>query len=134
MITSLMHIAVYTADIKASADFYCRVLGGEQCFTVNDDNGEPFMMYIRFAPMQYIELFRAESDAEPVKTPVGFTHLCFTVPDIFEAEKKVREAGWPIRVAPKKGNYGNWQMWMKTPEGMDMELMQTLPDFLNGNA
>ena len=59
MIESMMHIAIYATDMRRSSDFYCRVLGGEQVFTVNGEDGEPSMMYIRLAPGQYIEI-RAE--------------------------------------------------------------------------
>lgn len=134
MIESLMHIALYASDMRRSADFYCRVLGGEQVFTVNGDDGEPVMMYIRLAPGQYIEMFPAPKGAEPLKTPVGFAHLCLTVPDIQAAAEAVRAAGWPIRVEPKEGKYGNRQLWIRDPDGLDIELMQVLPNFLNGNA
>ena len=134
MIESMMHIALYATDMRKSADFYCRVLGGRQVFTVNNDDGDPVMMYIRLVPGQYIEMFHAQPGAEPVKSPVGFTHLCLTVPDIQAAAEAVRAAGWPIRIEPKKGRYGNYQCWIQDPDGMDIELMQVLPDFLNGNA
>ena len=134
MIESMMHIAIYATDMRRSSDFYCRVLGGEQVFTVNGEDGEPSMMYIRLAPGQYIEMFRAAQGAEPVKSPVGFTHLCLTVPDIQMAAETVRNHGWPIRVEPKAGKYGNYQFWIRDPDGMDIELMQTLPNFLMGNA
>lgn len=134
MIESLMHIAIYATDMRRSADFYCRVLGGEQVFTVNGEDGEPSMMYIRLAPGQYIEMFRAAPGAEAVKSPVGFTHLCLTVSDIQSAADEVRARGWPIRVEPKAGKYGNYQLWIRDPDGMDIELMQVLPNFLMGNA
>lgn len=133
-ITGLMHIAIHAADMRRSADFYCRVLGGEQVFTVNAEDGEPSMMYIRLAPGQYIEMFRAVPGAEAVSSPVGFTHLCLTVPDIQAAAEELRRHNWPIRVEPKAGKYGNYQLWIRDPDGMDIELMQTLPDFLGGNA
>ena len=133
-INAMMHIAVFATDMKRSADFYCRVLGGEIVFDRKDDAGGSDMMYIRMAPGQYIEMFRAAPDAERVSSPVGFTHLCLTVPDIEEAAAAVRAAGWPIRVEPKAGRYGNYQLWIRDPDGMDIELMQILPNFLNGNA
>ncbi len=134
MIESMMHIALYASDMRRSADFYCRVLGGEQVFTVNGEDSEPVMLYIRLAPGQYIEMFPAAEGAEAVKSPVGFTHLCLTVPDIQTAAAELRAKGWPIRVEPKAGKYGNYQLWIRDPDGMDIELMQVLPDFLNGNA
>lgn len=134
MIESMMHIALYATDMRRSADFYCRVLGGEQVFTVNGEDGEPNMMYIRLVPGQYIEMFRAPEGSEAVRSPVGFAHLCLTVPDIQAAAEQVRQSGWPIRVEPKAGKYGNYQLWIRDPDGMDIELMQVLPDFLMGNA
>lgn len=134
MIENIMHVAVYATDMRRSADFYCRVLGGEQVFTVNGDDGEPNMMYLRLAPGQYIEMFRAPEGAGMVKSPAGFAHLCLTVPDIQSAAEAVRASGWPIRVEPKAGKYGNYQFWIRDPDGMDIEIMQILPDFLMGNA
>ena len=134
MVESLMHIALNCTDLPRSADFYCRVLGGESVFTVNGEDGAPVMMYVRMAPGQYIEMFAAGPDKTPVQSPAGFAHLCFTVPDIEKAAEAVRAAGWPIRVEPKAGRYGNYQLWIRDPDGTDIELMQVLPDFLNGNA
>ena len=134
MIENIMHVAVYATDIRRSAEFYCRVLGSEQVFTVNGDDGEPNMMYLRLAPGQYIEMFRAPEGAGIVKSPVGFAHLCLTVPDIQSAAEAIRASGWPIRVEPKAGKYGNYQFWIRDPDGMDIEIMQILPDFLMGNA
>ena len=134
MIESMMHLAVYATDMNRSADFYCRGLGGEQVFTVNDEDGTPGMMYIRLAPGQYIEMFRAAPGAEAVRSPVGFAHLCLTVPDIYAAADELRSRSWPIRVGPKAGKYGNYQLWIRDPDGMDIEIMQVLPDFLMGNA
>ena len=133
-INAMMHIAIFATDMQKSAAFYCDVLGGEVVFDRKDESGASDMMYIRMAPGQYIEMFRAEPGTEKVSSPVGFTHLCLTVPDIEEAAEAVRKSGWPIRVEPKAGRYGNYQFWIRDPDGMDIELMQILPNFLNGNA
>ena len=52
---------------------------------------------------------------------------------IYEAEKQVKAAGWPAKPV-RKGKYGNYQLWIADPDGLEIECMQILPDFLLGNA
>ena len=132
MIQSIGHIAAHVSDLDRALDFYCRVLGGKKVFE-GTENGEVNMCYVKFCDGQYIELFKPEPGAEKHATGIGFMHLCLTVPDIYEAEKQVKAAGWPAKPV-RKGKYGNYQLWIADPDGLPIELMQILPDFLLGNA
>jgi catechol 2,3-dioxygenase-like lactoylglutathione lyase family enzyme len=38
--------------------------------------------------------------------------------------------GYPIDDGPKRGKYGNIQVWVTDPDGVRIELMETLEDFL----
>lgn len=132
MIESIGHIAVHVSDLEQSLDFYCRVLGGRKVFE-GTENGEVNMCYVKFSDGNYIELFKTEPGAQKCSSDIGFMHLCLTVPDIYEAEKQVKAAGWPAKPV-RKGKYGNYQLWIADPDGLSIELMQILPDFLLGNA
>ena len=133
MIQSIGHIAVRVSDLDRSVDFYCRVLGGKKVFE-GTENGEVNMCYVKFCEGQYIELFKPGPDAPPMAHDrIGFMHLCLTVTDIYEAEKQVKAAGWPSKPV-RKGKYGNYQLWIADPDGLEIECMQILPDFLLGNA
>lgn len=133
MILSIGHIALRTGNIAESLDFYTRVLGGEKVFTGYEE-GKANLVYVKLADGTYVELFIGGTEKREKRTDeTGFMHLCLTVDDIFAEEKRIRGTGWPIG-AVRKGKYGNYQLWITDPDGNEIELMQILPDFLQGHA
>ena len=48
--------------------------------------------------------------------------------DIFEVEKALLAAGWPVDIAPKQGLDTNWQCWATDPDGNKIEFMQLSPE------
>lgn len=132
MIQAIGHIALRVRDLDRSVQFYTQVLGGEHVFDGMKD-GTVNLVYVKLAPNTYVELFRSEPEAEKGSTEIGFMHLCLTVEDIHEAEKTLLKSGWPASPI-RKGKYGNYQIWIRDPDGNEIELMQILPDFLMGKA
>ena len=57
MITSLAHVAFHVTDMQKSLDFYCGVLGLTKAFELHDDEGQPWIVYLKVCKGQFIELF-----------------------------------------------------------------------------
>lgn len=129
MIKRIGHLALTVEDMDKSLHFYCHILGFQRAFDIKDDNGMPWIEYIKVCDGQFIELFYGgESKPESVKGAIGFNHLCLEVHDIHEIASRLKSQGWPLDVEPKKGKDGNYQCWTKDPDGNRIEFMQLEPD------
>ena len=56
MIKALSHIAVHVTDMDKSLEFYCEVLGLPEQFRLTRDDGEVWLLYLKVAQRQFIEL------------------------------------------------------------------------------
>ena len=130
MITGIGHIAVTVKDMTESFRFYTHALGFRRAFAFrHPDTGAPWIEYLSIAPGQFIELFYGGAEEQPWHdSVVGFNHLCFEVDDIQTSVQRIRDAGYPIDEEPKLGLDGNWQAWVRDPNGVRIELMQIMPD------
>ena len=94
------HVSINTRDMKASADFYGRILGWKQMETVPFDGFS--LVYFQVPGGGRLELFdyggknphgkRDDSEA-------GLRHLAFTVDNVDEAEKMLRANGVTVTMA-----------------------------------
>lgn len=128
-ITALGHLALYVSDMKRSEDFYSRVLGFPKVFELKDDKGNPWINYYKVGSSQFVELFhpRGEESAT-LKPTVGFSHVCFVVDDIKRTEAEILKQGGTMDRPIKLGVDGNYQAWVRDPDGNRVELMQLMPD------
>ncbi|MEK3732307.1 MULTISPECIES: VOC family protein [Paenibacillus] len=127
-IKQIAHLAFDVADMEQSLHFYCDVLGFTRAFDIRDDQGNPWIEYIKVTEGQFVELFYGGRDkpAAPPR-PVGFSHLCLEVEDIHETAEHLRRHGVKLDVEPVKGKDHNWQCWAKDPDGNRIEFMQLDP-------
>ena len=104
MFNDLMHIAFYTEKMDEMVDFYTNKLGGEVISLVRystylnrDDRpklqevakimpNEIFNIYIKLAPNQFIEFFKADPKMKDhnktMNEQKGYSHFALTVDDI----------------------------------------------------
>lgn len=131
MITGIGHVAFRVKDLEESIRFYTEFLGLKETFRLLHDSGEPWLVYLQINANTFIELFPEGKDKVPVTADsTGFMHLCLQVDNIFATIDTLRQRGLECSDAPKKGKDGNWQYWIKDPDGNDIELMQIMPDSL----
>ena len=130
MIQGTGHIAITVRDMNESIRFYTQALGFRRAFSFrHPDTGAPWIEYLHFSEGQFIELFYGGAEERDWHDGhIGFNHLCFRVDDIQATVRSIRESGVPIDVEPKQGVDGNWQAWIRDPNGIRIELMQILPD------
>ena len=129
MIRRLGHLALRVADMEKALDFYCAKLGLKRAFNLDSPSGEPWIVYLKVAEGQFIELFYGGT--EPVlltQSSIGFNHLCLEVADIQETAERMRQQGVRLDVEPKRGMDHNWQCWVRDPDGNRIEFMQLMPE------
>lgn len=128
MLKGNAHIAFVVSDMDKSLHFYSEVLGFEQAFKLDDDEGKPWINYLKVADGQFIELFYGGT-REYISNPknAGSTHICFEVDDIYEFANHLKKHGIELDSEPKQGKDLNLQCWAKDPDGFPIEFMQLDP-------
>ncbi len=133
---SLGHIALKCRDLNASLAFYEK-LGFPEFLRLNEEDGQPWIIYLRFNDDLYLELFPGAPD-EPAPGPntTGVNHLSLTVDDIEVAEAHLKEVGIPL-TQPRKDTRGldrNRGMWIADPDGNRIEIMEMAPNCIQYEA
>lgn len=131
---SLGHIALKVRDLQKSIDFYEK-LGFPEFLRLNEENGEPWIVYIRFDDNLYLELFPGgEGPANTQGT--GVSHLSLTVDDIEATERHLQKVGIALE-SPRKDVRGldrNRGMWIVDPDGTRIEIMEMAPNCIQFEA
>ncbi len=120
----ISHLAFDVSDMEKSLDFYCGKLGFEKAFSLNDENGNPWIEYIKVCTGQFIELFYGGKKENPKS---AYSHLCLQVEDIYEIQERMEAMGVQIDVPVKQGKDKNMQCWVHDPDGNRIEFMQIMP-------
>ena len=128
MLTHLAHIALGVSDMEKSLDFYCGLLGLTKAFELHDDNDQPWIIYLKISDGQFIELFyNAKGPVDPYWGKAGYQHFCFGVDDIWAFTERLHSRGLYLDKNPTMGKDTNYQIWVKDPDGVDIEIMQLEP-------
>lgn len=114
------HLALSVRDMEKSIEFYTKVFGFTRAFSLKDEQGNPWIEYVKVAPGKFIELFYGNNK----ENSGSFNHICFTVDDVQEMTRRIEAAGEKIIIGPKVGVDGNWQVWTVDPDGNKIEIMQ----------
>jgi catechol 2,3-dioxygenase-like lactoylglutathione lyase family enzyme len=120
MVTALHHVNVtVSAELEQAAkDFYRSVLGLEQV-------PKPATSRQSGAWYQIGETQLHLSVEDESMGPLSSRHVCFTVSDLAEAEKRFREAGVEIIPDPRP-NPGLPRFYVRDPGGNQLEISQSL--------
>ena len=128
MIKALSHIAVRVTDMDKSLDFYCRILGLPEQFRLTRENGDIWLIYLRVADRQFIELFPGAQGAYERSETAALVHICLEVDDIQEAYRELTARGLVPHKEPVQGACGAWQFWTSDPDGNPIEFHQFTPE------
>lgn len=133
---TLGHINIKTRDLKASIKFY-ETLGFKTFLELTDEDHKPWIVYLRFDDMLYLEL-TGGGTALPAPGPevTGFNHLCITVDSIETAAKELEAAGIALMnpLSLKIGLDNNRGAWVADPDGNRIELMEMAPNCVQYDA
>ena len=117
MIKQLAHLCIQTRDLEATERFYRDALGCEKAFEFLRQN-KWFGFYLKLGHNSFIEVFEGETSE-----PGNINHLALEVEDIDDAIRRVKEHGYEIG-EKKLGCDNTWQVWLKDPNGVRIELQQ----------
>ncbi|MBO7710246.1 MAG: VOC family protein [Lachnospiraceae bacterium] len=128
------HMAITVSDMEKSIRFYTEGFGMKKAFDLaRPETGEPWIVYLYIGKGQFIELFYGgENPYSWDEKDRAYNHLCFAVDDIQEAVARIENAGYEMEKPIKQGCDGNWQAWIRDPDGVRIEIMQlgeTSPQF-----
>ena len=122
------HVSLNVKDIRASADFYGRVLGFRQLQTVPCDGFS--LVYFQVPGGGRLELFDyggKNPDAQRDETEAGLRHLAFAVDDVDQAGKRLAEQGVKITLpATDLPDLGCRVLLFQDPNGVTLEFCQKL--------
>ena len=127
-IKSLAHAALKVKDLDRSLAFYRDTLGFAEMMRINNEDGSLLLVYLRMTDTQFIEIFPGgEGDEAPGWNANAINHFCLEVADIHETAMALRERNLTFLHEPKVGLDGNWQCWIRDPDGNRIEFMQMMP-------
>ena len=128
-VSSIGHVAIRVKEIERTLDFYVNKLGFAEMMRIDRDD-RLWIVYLRITDDQYLEIFpEGTGDRTPEREPVGYNHMCLTVPDIQQCARELEAAGVPlIREVLKHPADNNWQCWIEDPDGHRIELMEMASD------
>lgn len=128
LIIGLTHAAVRVTDLARSLQFYCDLLGLPEQFRLTNDSGEPWLVYLKVAEHQFIELFPGAEGAHEAPKGAGVVHICLEVDDIQATYAELTARGLQTRGEPMLGADGSWQFWTADPDGNPIEFHQFTPE------
>lgn len=123
------HACFVVKDMEASLDFYCQKLGLKLIGIQDNDEGKPWLYYVRIADGVYLELIPDGQGENPNTgwNSRGFNHLCLETDNLMEDVESLRAKGVQIDQEPKSSADLNWQAWIHDPDGNKIELMMIDP-------
>lgn len=123
-VKAIAHTAYRCADMEKSLHFYCEVLGLPKAFDIEDDKGDPWIIYIKVCDNQFIELFYTDGNGILISKNSSYAHLCLEVTDIYGFCERIKSKGYHLDSEPRQGKDQNIQAWLTDPDGNRVELMQ----------
>ena len=121
-ITSVSHLAVFSADMAKSEAFYVNDLGGVK----RDDPENPAGVRYYFSPIQFVEVLPL-----PAKQPDAdnrMDHMAYNTADVTAMRRYLRAQKIAVADRIHKGSDGSRWFDVKDPEGNTVEFVQPPKD------
>ena len=103
-IVGITHCSFYCNDYEKMLHFYRDTLEIPAIFTLRNEDGTPWLTYLKVAQRQFIELFNDRYAPSAKWGEYSFSHVSLLVSDIFEAVRTLEATMRPSRC-------GRWRRW-----------------------
>jgi catechol 2,3-dioxygenase-like lactoylglutathione lyase family enzyme len=87
-VVMMNHVGINVPDITGAVTYYTQKMGYREAFRVNDDKGQPRIVYLQISRNTFLELNPANA-----QRPAGFTHYGLHVENAAEAVARFRKSG-----------------------------------------
>lgn len=124
MIKGIHHKGLQVTDMKETLDFYCKTLGFKHAFDLKDEDGNPWIEYVKVAEGSFVEFFYGGRKEEKHQ----YDHICFQVDDIDTLAEELKGKNVTFAAELSVGKDTNKQFWLRDPDGNWLEFMQLNPD------
>ena len=122
------HVAFRVADLEASIRWYAAAFGASEAFRATTDTGAVQLVYVEFAPGQYVEFFpNGKNRAPELPDPLGYGHTCLLVDDLDASLAHLATLGVTPANGPRTGRAGQRLAFINDPDGNRLELMEVPP-------
>ena len=122
------HVGINVPNVAEAVTYYTQKMGYREAFRVNDDKGEPRLVYMQISRNTFLEL----QPARP-QQPAGFTHYGLVVDNAAAAVAAFRARGLTVTDVTKsdtKVNLAN----ITDPYMGRVELVELTPESLHAKA
>ena len=128
-VVMMNHVGVTVQNMPEAVTYYTQKMGYKEAFRVNDDKGQPTLVYLHISKDTFLEL--GQSNAQ---RPTGFTHYGVVVNKASDAVKMFRDRGVMVTdvnvSAGTKSNLAN----ITDPYMGRIELVEITPESLHRKA
>ena len=87
-VVMMNHVGINVPNIAEAVTYYTQKLGYREAFRVNDDKGQPRLVYMQISKNTFLELNQANA-----QRPAGFTHYGLQVENAAQAVARFRKSG-----------------------------------------
>lgn len=122
---NIAHVALQVRDLQTSIEFYEK-LGFPEFLRLNNDDGKPWIVYMRVTDSFYFELFPGPDTGLVKKGQTGVHHLSLESANLDDTVAHLESVGIPLEtpLKNKRGVDGNRGCWIVDPDGNRIELME----------
>ena len=87
-VVMMNHVGINVPNISEAVTYYTQKMGYREAFRVNDDKGQPRLVYMQISKNTFLELNPANA-----QRPAGFTHYGLHVENAAQAVARFRKSG-----------------------------------------
>jgi catechol 2,3-dioxygenase-like lactoylglutathione lyase family enzyme len=125
----IAHVAFRVSDMTRTAAFYENLLGYQQPFSLNSDNGKLPISFVKVNDLQYVELFPGDARSQG-----QLDHFALYTNNLTAMRSYLLAAGIPIAEDTHRGRIGNPFFTIRDPDGHPIEILQYSTDSLTARA
>lgn len=122
-----LRVAITASDYERLVKFYCDGLGLEPAAVWNNDGGRALMLEMGQATLELFDERQAEviDQLEAEKRVSGQIRFALQVPDLLSAMERALANGATLVHAPVETPWGDLNIRLQAPDGMQVTLFQS---------
>ena len=128
-VSGVAHVAFRVSDMDKSEAFYSSLLGYQEPFSLNENNGRTATAFVKVNDPQYVELFQGDAQSQG-----QLDHFALYTDDLTAMRAYLQSLGMYIAKDTHKGRIGNPFLTIRDPDGHFVEILQYSSNSLTGQS